>query len=91
MSNNYYNSGRSRGHRLASDEIELIRTRHKEGVRTILVAKEVRCSQRVVNKYYAMFGGKPHNPVAKKVEVIDKPSKPKIELPNRHYKSNFEI
>lgn len=84
-----YKSGRTNRQHLNDEEINLIRRRFRENVRTILVAQEVGCSQRVVNKYYAMFAGTPHS--VSKIRTQTKNVKRKVELPNRHYKSNFEV
>jgi hypothetical protein len=76
---------RGKGQHLTADEIAFIRTGYKQGRRYSDVARELKCSSRVVSKYYGFFRaeGVPVKTAA--------PFNPAKQTTDRFYKSNFEI
>lgn len=74
---------RSRGVHLSDDEIAFIRKGYRED-RTIRdVARDLKCSSRNVTKYYGFFRAE---------GVVKGSATPKkLPLPDRFYKSSFEL
>lgn len=72
-----------RGHNqhFTSDELAKIRAAFDDKRKAADVARDLKCSTRVINGYFARF----RNPV----KVVVQRFRPQI--PCRHYKSNFEV
>jgi hypothetical protein len=88
---------RSKGQHLTKEEIARIRVAFNCGRRPDDIARELKCSSRITNKYYAMFRDTPHQvsmpkPKPKYREMILAPKPVQQTNPqSRFYKSNFEI
>jgi hypothetical protein len=87
-------SPRGRNEHLTHDEIASIRLRFNEGAPSTVVAGEMRCTIRVVQKYYAMFRG---NGVHRKSRRLAAPARVKDRAEFdaikrlRFYTSDFEL
>ncbi len=83
---------RSHGHGLSEDEKEVIRKARLIGRPPRDVARELKCSTRVVAKYYRIFAGhsRPERHSGAPRGTRPKPARRHPSLPDRFYHSNFE-
>jgi DNA invertase Pin-like site-specific DNA recombinase len=83
---------RSNGTPLTAEEIKRVRTAFNQGRHVRDIARELQCSRRTVDKYYAEFRGRPnvrHKPLYR--QLIHAPKPAPAAAQSRFYKSNFEI
>jgi hypothetical protein len=84
------------GH-FSPDEIALVRRYFDEERPVRAVARELQCSSRVIQKYYAQFRGhvRQHRRVARPsragLDSKPAPAAPVTPRPSRFYKSDFEL
>lgn len=77
---------RSRGTHLTESEKATIMRSLRNGRPAREVARELACSTRIVTKYYSLFRA---DGSARKTRGPDTPAR--RTLPDRHYRSNFEL
>lgn len=84
---------RTHGQRLTRDEIDFIRAAHARGDIARLVARQLRCTTRIIRKYFAQFEGRaPAIAKRRPIPSVEKPKPPQpksVPTPN-FYRSNFE-
>ncbi|MDB5620542.1 MAG: hypothetical protein JWQ24_4780 [Tardiphaga sp.] len=73
---------RSKGQHLTADEIAFIKSEYRKRSSIRDVARSLKCSSRVVSKYFGLF---------KAEGVRGVPFNPASQQPSRFYKSNFEV
>jgi hypothetical protein len=83
---------RGPGTKLTAAEISRLKVAFNTNTHSRDIARELQCSSRIANKYYAMFRG--YTPVVRRVrpKVVVRPApEPKLERKSRFYTSNFEL
>jgi hypothetical protein len=75
---------RTKGQHLTEAEIAEIKRAYLAGERSRDVARRLQCSSRVASKYFGFFRAEGCVPTMK-------PTAKKITLPDRFYKSDFEV
>jgi hypothetical protein len=89
---------RTQGNHLTDDEIKKLRVAYTTGRHPSDIARELQCSSRVANKYYAMFRGnspvsrvrRPRDAVVARAVAASTPQ-PAPQPKSRFYTSNFEL
>ena len=79
---------RSHGTKLTADEIESLRRSYFSGEPYAAAARKLACSSRAACKYYGLWRAEGASP-RREARVLPKPLR--SPLPNRFYKSNFEL
>ena len=82
---------RTRSQHFDAGELALIAKRFREGASPIDVARELRCSSRVIyTRFRQLRGGEPVRRKAPKPETLARPKSPPVNRESRFYRSNFE-
>lgn len=83
MSTDDWEKPRSKGQHLTDSEIGQLKAAFKAGRTSRDIARELQCSSRIASKYYGYF----------EAEGAKREPSPRTtpSLPNRHYRSSFDL
>jgi len=84
-----WNFVRRQCNHFTAEERTLIAQRFREGAKAYDVARELKCSVRVIHTHYARMRGGAANPV-RGMQKFEQPKPREIDKSSRFYHSNFE-
>lgn len=86
---------RGHGDKFTEAEKTRLRSEYLNGTSTSVVARELQCSRRAVNKWFEKFSneGAPKIPRKRRAKTVPEPKSfdPKAARESRFYRSNFEL